>query len=601
MSDDVLADLQSYQKSTTPPAGTVADAENTDTSLSLGAFFKRLFNVQAENTNPDRPVPTAEIAPRLQDDGTALTFAASPPPVITATPLPPETAARDPLTPESVNLDDLRRAEIKELLTTQGKLGLDQVGRLQELLNEDGHSVGNIDKDFGAKTAAGVVGFLKDNPDMARLVSPEMYASLINNDPHNANKQALRGMVSGNETLKAQIVESTKNLLGTDPASMSDGQKIALQTNLSLLGHYDYDRAGKQEIDGTLGKGSRRAIDAFRTENGLAVADKDPVIKETPSEKLTQSFTKEADKPHIGLPRLPAAVRNLDPESFITEDTYGLSRDAVAEAWRVTLSGETPQYNPQFQSDHPIFVGIAAHNQANSYGTIDPGAVSPLDETLHEADINRALAQASVKAAYKQGFNAVYVGGTENTPFPVNYNRDLSHIAVKGAFAHNLGIITGAPIIAVNHETNAIDNIDVKGARVYAFTNTKDDAATRPALNSQSEKLAREMSRNFQTGDTPTLEKTARHMALRGVEKGVIEQGGQNAAITVESGFLTNPDDVRELKALRDNPVNAGAQIAQGAANYYNGTNPQVALAPRIEEQDIQIAQAPAAPDTLKL
>ena len=172
-----------------------------------------------------------------------------------------------------------------------------------------------------------------------------MYAALINNDPTNANKTALRTLVNENPALKEQLIESTKDLLETRPSAMNESQRMALQTNLSLLGHYDYDRAGKTEIDGQIGRGSREAIAAFRDENGLTVPGT-MIAKTAEAEKsetkLARTFEREAAKPYIGMPRLPASVRNLDPESFVTRDTYGLSQEAVEEAWRVTLKGETP-------------------------------------------------------------------------------------------------------------------------------------------------------------------------------------------------------------------------------------------------------------------
>lgn len=612
MSNDVVEELQRLQglsedkkPSASQPVVT-SSPQAFNPFAAIAGFFNRILG---NTPNEAQPVAKVELPPienpfaekppqpaavaRLLETSSPITFAGNTPSITGSELVKPPTA------------EQIRANEIKDLLTISDPLSLDQVGRLQTLLNEDGHDVGKVDRDFRTHTAAGVVGFLKDHPEMAHLVSSNIYETLINHDPHNANKAALRELVASNPEFKAQLVESTKTLLGTPVTAMNDEQRHTLQTNLSLLGHYNYDRAGKLEIDGKVGGVSLRAIAAFAKQNdldiGTMVAEHQPQPARAPvaPPKPTEVFALEANKPQISMPTLSRRTKGLNPEAFLTDDTYGISREAILEAWRVTLRGETAKFHPEFKSERPIFVGIAAHNQENSRGVRDPGAVSPFDETLHEADINRAAAQASVRAAYGRGFNSVYVGGEEDHAFPVKYNSNtLEHIAIKGQFAYNLGVITGAPVMAINHETNIASDPRVRGARTYAFTNTPDNAKFRPAVNERDVELAREVANSFTTGNKPTAVKTARHMALRGMAKGTVDSGSQDfAATTIEVGYLSNRANADELRELRDNPTLAGVRIINGVANFYEANEPRLALSPRMgDDQTIQVAVAHQIP-----
>ncbi len=348
-------------------------------------------------------------------------------------------------------------------------------------------------------------------------------------------------------------------------------KKIGADTSNTAIANRveELKRINHLNKDGDIAIGQRLKLSGTET----SAIPHDPYKKES---VLKNEFSPIVDLKYKN-PPIPARYHNLNPERFIEgnphgDNGYGISNQAIMTAVQATLRGEKVEFDPRFKSSRPIVFTVAGHGSG-----ADKGAPSVIKGVM-ERDVVSPIAKDIAQQSYEAGFNAVVIGNPDRQ-FPIPYMDNKAHISFRGALAHNIAALTGAPystVLAIEANATPDRSSRMSGTRLYTYTDTESDATSRPALNADSDAMSHALADHVQVGHNNTKIKTARFAATGGFERLRHESGIPGSAVLVETGYVTNRSDT---EYLLEHPDVFSKQVVEALADHVKNDK-QIALSP---------------------
>ncbi|MFP4097956.1 MAG: LysM peptidoglycan-binding domain-containing protein [Alphaproteobacteria bacterium] len=446
-------------------------------------------------------------------------------------------------------------------------------GNVAKALHELGHDISANtlqDPTFDRpQISQALMRHMQDNPDTLLSASTDTLRILM----LDGQTGQLRALAQTLEGFDERIEEHLESIGSLHEASYQD--VYALQTLLDIGGY----RPGG--LDGVLGSQTHAGLNRFRLATG-------EIIK--PQKGIDQFFANAAAVPTIG------TMEKSFHNEFYDSNTNGLgiSQVAIERTFAKLIGGEplekgtlpedTARHNPR-----PLIVIDLGHGadirerEGIDDNIIDPGATR---EGLSEAHVVDPLGQEMAQQLREQGYQIAFTRNPgEQHRIEAARNETLE---VRPKFATELAKEMDANgVLFISLHVNATNNKSIGGGIIFA------DGSNGRFSDQASENLAASIAANYSIRNQETDTRAADYRVLRTFEP---KTQGLNASVLVETGFLSNPQDLAALKKIAQNPASAAAQIVSGIDNFVRQHVPQlnVAQTPAPETTD----PSPDAPTT---
>jgi len=419
--------------------------------------------------------------------------------------------------------------------------------------------------------------YISENPKIILTASTTCLKNLID---HGHGKQ-LRDI--------AQKVDNFDNRIAQQLDDMGDFKTAPKTEVLTLQTLLDIDGHRPNGIDGYVGSGTIGAVYRFKLSHNII---------SLPPFAITASFndaTKAVGHEHdctleecinsdhtngFGVSNTVIERAIADTKSTIT----GIKSDDIPE------KGTTPEDSAADNPRPVAFIG-ASHGAKNGNGEIDEGKrVKDEDgNIITELTIVDPLCVALAKDLHHLGYQVIFMRNP-GEQFRIEGDKN-DKLNARPLIAHKCSEdmeANGKLYISI-HANSYEEDKSVSGTRIFAQEDGKGGY-----LNNKSLMLAQSVGNNFSISDKETTIHPADYSVLRGSENGVKNDDNQlNAAILVETAFLTNKGDREKLKEIAKNPQQAASDIANGIHEFVMANSPEVRIADaqRIaEEEAIKVA-----------
>ena len=446
---------------------------------------------------------------------------------------------------------------LDSLISNPDPLNKAQIKSIQGDLNAQGIPVGIDDGILGPKTASGIVQHLAKNPALADTMSTDLMRDLM----RNGQSEALVAITKNSPAIQARIGEMVK--ANPDLATTTDHVMVSdLQTLLIAGGH------GAGGIDGVVGSQTIGAVDKYMAANGEKI-------------DLVRSEPKAAGP-------IRGAADWLAPVSrpVLGDNGFGVANATIERAWANVSRTQVPhgaEFTPVGLQNpgRPLVVIDLGHGEdVRRNNKLDDGAISAhvqgphMHSGLSETEVVDSLAKPLAARLREQGYDVAF---TRNPGEQFRLEGDKGQTLHKRPeFAHTLAREMGASdVLFVSLHANSASNPSANGSDIYI------NGGNRVATSPDSQALAGKIAGSYHlTPDQNTGIHAADLGVLRHFEKGAPAMG-HHAAVLLEVGFLSNPNDAKNLAAMTQNPDHHARQIADGIAAFgaEAGLKPQPLMA----------------------
>lgn len=446
---------------------------------------------------------------------------------------------------------------LDSLISNANPLNKAQIKSIQSDLNAQGIQVGIDDGILGPKTASGIVQHLTKNPALVDTMSTDLMRDLM----RNGQSDALVAITKNSPAIQARIGDLIK--ANPDLATTTDHAMVSdLQTLLIAGGH------GAGGIDGVVGSQTIGAVDRYMAASGEKI-------------DLLRSEPKAAGP-------IKGAADWLAPASrpVLGDNGFGVANATIERAWANVSRTQVPhgaEFTPVGLQNpgRPLVVIDLGHGEdVKRNNKLDDGAVSAhvrgphMLSGLSETEVVDSLAKPLAARLQEQGYDVAF---TRNPGEQFRLEGDKGQTLHKRPeFAHALAREMGASdVMFVSLHANSASNPSANGSDVYI------NGGNRVATSPDSQALAGKIAGSYHlTPEQSTDIHAADLGVLRHFEKGA-PATGHHAAVLLEVGFLSNPNDAKNLAAMTQNPDHHARQIADGIVAYgaEAGLKPQPLMA----------------------
>lgn len=471
--------------------------------------------------------------------------------------------------------------QIDHIITSDELLNLDNLKTLQRAL-EFGLNAdqGRIDGIIGPLATSLIERRLNQNPDIASDLNGTILIAFQKMDKLANLDRLIRQDNNSRWERALDIAELRDDIMNGKAGELSENVARA-QFLLRTLG---YD-AGK--IDGRTGVNTQNAFQRL--------------IEDNPALDIAAPVYELMAKNAASITKPPTATQVSITDTPVNQQIFGanIPQDVIEEA-QSRLSGGAPQAteHESLANNYPkgLIVIDLGHADVNASGTIDPGAlvnydinkdgsVTPLsdnqtgDGQLDEITLVNSFGEAFAEQMAERGYLVAFTREPGESFFIEGDKGEA--LKARGEYASVVADIIGAE----NYVT-----ISIHGDKSPNSHATGDFAHIQPAHNgiaenSQSLALGKEIARSFHVGDgqiTADVRNDQNLGVLRAFERAGAGQDGLQAATLVELGNFNNPNDLRDLIDITNDPSEAAENMANSVDQFMSDriqTEPAAALA----------------------
>ena len=432
-------------------------------------------------------------------------------------------------------------------------------------LNALGYKIKDLEVYDNKEISGALTEYLTENPEMMTTTSTLRFRDMMKE----GYAPQLREIAQKTENFDERIQQQLDKMGNLDTASYQN--VYALQTLLDLG---SYKPGG---LDGTVGSLTKGAVHRYKLENGI--------IKE-PLFSVKEYFPDAANIPEIG------TIKGDFYEEYDAPDHtngFGVSDVAIDRVFSgmtgndIQDKGTTPEDSGK-DNPRPLIVidlghGADLHDigkDGKPYHRFDSGMEATFEDKMHETHFIDPVGLALAEKLHEQGYQVAFTRNPgEQMRIEGGY---FTTLHARPQFAQRMGEeLNSNGVLFISIHANA-DAPHSKGTRIYA------KGSNGRFSNENSAALAKSVGDGFSIGEKQTKLFQGDYTILRKFEE-ISDKSQINAAIVIETGFMTDPGDHKALVEMTKNPDLAASQIAQGIDSFVKANGVDVQLADGVREE----------------